>query len=303
VLDARPQDLDKLKLGSKLDVKVEGWDEEYTATVDFIPQRIETGNQRIAIRATLDNAGTKLQAGLSLRASLAESSATKDKLWIPERSVLWTGERSLVYKKENDRFLPTEVVLGEQSGGYWQVKSGLVLGDEIAVSGVFNLDAAAQLMGLESMMNRQPSIYAGVRINNESLAELLAAYWPLSEALVASDTEKGRLAAQRLSRVLSQLFADNQDDLPLRHYAEAMASSATDIKQQRKDFESFSADLYALIKAQDPEQLQLPSTLYWQYCPMAFDDQGAYWLSNQPDILNPYFGDMMLRCGETREEL
>lgn len=33
------------------------------------------------------------------------------------------------------------------------------------------------------------------------------------------------------------------------------------------------------------------------YCPMAFDNRGAYWLQTGHEILNPYFGARMLRCG------
>jgi Cu(I)/Ag(I) efflux system membrane fusion protein len=44
-------------------------------------------------------------------------------------------------------------------------------------------------------------------------------------------------------------------------------------------------------------------TTYYQYCPMANGDQGAYWFSSTKEIRNPYFGDMMLSCGETRETL
>lgn len=45
------------------------------------------------------------------------------------------------------------------------------------------------------------------------------------------------------------------------------------------------------------------TTLYKQYCPMALNDKGAYWLSAQSDIKNPYFGDAMLTCGEVQETL
>jgi Cu(I)/Ag(I) efflux system membrane fusion protein len=30
---------------------------------------------------------------------------------------------------------------------------------------------------------------------------------------------------------------------------------------------------------------------------MANNDKGATWVSAQEEIINPYFGDMMLRCG------
>ncbi len=44
-------------------------------------------------------------------------------------------------------------------------------------------------------------------------------------------------------------------------------------------------------------------TFYVAYCPMYDDDRGAYWLSEFEEIKNPYFGSMMLRCGEVRERI
>ena len=36
---------------------------------------------------------------------------------------------------------------------------------------------------------------------------------------------------------------------------------------------------------------------------MAFDNKGAYWLSNTQDIYNPYFGEEMRYCGEIKGQL
>ena len=36
---------------------------------------------------------------------------------------------------------------------------------------------------------------------------------------------------------------------------------------------------------------------------MAFDGEGDSWLQLDKDILNPYFGASMLRCGTIRSEL
>jgi Cu(I)/Ag(I) efflux system membrane fusion protein len=36
---------------------------------------------------------------------------------------------------------------------------------------------------------------------------------------------------------------------------------------------------------------------------MAFEGKGAYWLSENKDIRNPYFGKKMIDCGDTRETL
>lgn len=38
-------------------------------------------------------------------------------------------------------------------------------------------------------------------------------------------------------------------------------------------------------------------------CPMFEGDKGGSWLSISKDIKNPYFGDMMLSCGEVKKEI
>jgi hypothetical protein len=60
-----------------------------------------------------------------------------------------------------------------------------------------------------------------------------------------------------------------------------------------------SDNLYNLIRTVKYDR----EVAYYQFCPMAFNDQGAYWLSRESDIKNPYFGSTMLTCGETRETL
>ena len=44
-------------------------------------------------------------------------------------------------------------------------------------------------------------------------------------------------------------------------------------------------------------------TIYYQFCPMANDVKGAYWLSESITIRNPYFGEKMIDCGENKETL
>jgi hypothetical protein len=44
-------------------------------------------------------------------------------------------------------------------------------------------------------------------------------------------------------------------------------------------------------------------SVYVAYCPMANNNEGANWLSNDKEIKNPYFGDKMLRCGSVKETI
>jgi len=72
--------------------------------------------------------------------------------------VLWTGKRSLVYIKSNPNepvFEMREITLGTQIGDKYQVLEGLNTGDEVVTNGTFTVDAAAQLQGKKSMMNKK----------------------------------------------------------------------------------------------------------------------------------------------------
>jgi Cu(I)/Ag(I) efflux system membrane fusion protein len=76
-------------------------------------------------------------------------------------------------------------------------------------------------------------------------------------------------------------------------------SASADIENQRIAFSNLSNDLYKAIKAFGLSG----ETAYYEFCPMAFDNQGAYWLAKEEKIQNPYFGDKMLTCGSVEEKL
>jgi Cu(I)/Ag(I) efflux system membrane fusion protein len=75
--------------------------------------------------------------------------------------------------------------------------------------------------------------------------------------------------------------------------------SGDDLETQRRSLSTVSDNLYKSAKAFGLGG----TTAYYEYCPMAFNNEGGYWLSKQDEIRNPYFGDKMLTCGEVKEKL
>jgi len=71
------------------------------------------------------------------------------------------------------------------------------------------------------------------------------------------------------------------------------------VEEQRKAFKAISEKIYELASS---DKLEF-NTLYKQYCPMAFDNTGAFWLSDSKEILNPYFGEKMLKCASVKENI
>ncbi|MHB1108405.1 MAG: DUF3347 domain-containing protein, partial [Lutibacter sp.] len=75
-------------------------------------------------------------------------------------------------------------------------------------------------------------------------------------------------------------------------------SKTSDIAIQRNHFKHLSAHLIKAVKLFGVSQ-----EVYEQFCPMANDNKGAYWLSLSKEIKNPYFGKAMSTCGETKSTI
>lgn len=120
--------------------------------------------------------------------------------------------------------------------------------------------------------------------------EILSQYLSIKDALVDSDRFEASAAAKEM------LKTDQPDDIKT---ALVTISNSSTIEEQREAFEKLSIEFYNLVKAGDSEQ----DVIYKQYCPMAFGNKGAFWLSTEKEIMNPYFGDAMLRCGRIEETL
>tara|TARA_R110000796_G_scaffold252557_1_gene387805 strand:- start:209858 stop:210310 length:453 start_codon:yes stop_codon:yes gene_type:complete len=118
---------------------------------------------------------------------------------------------------------------------------------------------------------------------------LVENYLALKDALVATDGAKAQKAANNFLKV------NNNDALTAD--LKAIAGS-TDVATQRIAFEGLSENMYSIVKAGGSE-----TVLYKQYCPMAFNNKGAYWLAAEEQVNNPYFGDRMLHCGSVQETI
>jgi Cu(I)/Ag(I) efflux system membrane fusion protein len=77
-----------------------------------------------------------------------------------------------------------------------------------------------------------------------------------------------------------------------------MLIKVNDIEKARMLLSPLSDQLYHSLS-----KYKVETKGFRQFCPMAFDNSGGFWLSNSDEILNPYFGDIMLTCGNVEEEL
>ena len=132
----------------------------------------------------------------------------------------------------------------------------------------------------------------------EALKHLIDAYLPLSKALADDDPEKAKAAAMEFGRH-SNMFSLKEDADYLQQNAQDLAA-IDDIAKQRLVFQNISNRLIALIRSHG---LDAVGSAYVVHCPMVSDNKGGDWISRVAEVVNPYFGDMMLNCGSVTATL
>lgn len=161
LLDAYEEDLPWIKIGSQVNFTVASLPGKvFSSRVAFIDPVINPQTRTASIRAVADNADLALKLDLFVNAQV-KSSVSKPALLIPKSAVLWTGKRSVVYvdvsSEDAVAFEMREVVLGPIADDLYVVDAGVMAGEKVVAQGGFAIDAAAQLSGNYSMMNRPVS--------------------------------------------------------------------------------------------------------------------------------------------------
>jgi Cu(I)/Ag(I) efflux system membrane fusion protein len=348
LFDAYESDLPWISIGDQITYQLKALPgKSFTGKVDYIDPLIDPGTRVAKVRVSQRNNNLAFKPEMFVNGYVTSRSASKtNEIMIPKSSILWTGKRAVVYVKVPDRdqpaFIYREIDLGPESGNFYVVSNGLEAGEEIAVNGVFKIDAAAQLAGKSSMMNPEGGKtslghdHGSIKMDfqkgqqdhdhqsedndniskmsidpefRKQLHEVYEKYLSLKNSLVKSDPEKAIEASRAIENGLEKVDMNIlKGDAHVNWMSELnkLTAALTQLKGsknldiQRKAFSDLSDALYNSIKSFGMDH---PKKIYYQYCPMAIKDKGAFWLSEVEEINNPYFGEMMLRCGETREVL
>lgn len=158
--DVYENQIDLFKKGQEILITTNAYpNKEFKTKVTFIDPILDTKTRTVKLRAVLDNKNDVFKPGMFVEGKIERIASSKEQaLIIPSTAVLWTGERSVVYLKSNPNepvFEMREVTLGNKIGKNYEVLKGLNNGDEIVTNGTFTVDAAAQLQGKKSMMNKE----------------------------------------------------------------------------------------------------------------------------------------------------
>jgi hypothetical protein len=147
---------------------------------------------------------------------------------------------------------------------------------------------------------------------NESFSRLLSSYYDLKNAFINADLPKVNSAALELLRNadslnINEIKGDTSGMIreTAKSFAANISGSAktmTDenkIEDKLREFNMITDALWSLTRTVKYEGQKV----YYQFCPLALDNMGGYWLSDKIDTDNPYVRDKSKSCNEVNDSL
>lgn len=316
--DGYENQISEFKMGQKIQVISNAYpNKEFDAVISFIDPILNTQTRTITVRADLNNKEGIFKPGMFVTGKVeGKSTDSKTQLSIPASAVMWTGERSLVYVKTNPNepvFEMQEVTLGNRNGENFTIVSGLEDGDEIVTNGTFTVDAAAQLQGKKSMMNQSNAedeatipemIMELPQEAQKAIRKSLKPYLDMKDAFVEGNVADVSASAKTTLKEIQSIPERGLGKMEQSHISKikrmlVAINEADNIKNQRDHFVVLNQNMVPLVMNignVDPQILI-------QKCPMANNNEGAFWLSADKEIRNPYYGEQMMTCGSTVQEV
>lgn len=178
---------------------------------------------------------------------------------------------------------------------------GMDMGDDMEMEMGENMDGEP-LNEAEDFRSSIPDDF------KEEFTALLDVYLSIKDELTEPDLDNAAELSQNFINLLESigLHRFEGDDAQaiwrdsyynLMGHIEPMAK-AENLESFRENFRYLTDQLTVAVKT-----FGINGKIYQHYCPMAFNNEGAYWLSEEEEIVNPYMEEAMRNCGETKETL
>ena len=141
-----------------------------------------------------------------------------------------------------------------------------------------------------------------------SVGVLYKDYLDVKDALVQSSLANAQVAGKLLSSDAGKVNLASLNPAQHKYVLDLLdvikedgehIGKTPELDHQRHHFALLTDEMYPLVKAFKPNV----GKVYYDYCPMARAHNGAYWLSKESVIKNPFYGKKMIECGMTKETL
>ena len=140
--DVYEKQLSSIKKGMAIEITTNhNPNNKINARISYIDPVLNTSSRTVIVRARLNNNKRDLKPGMFVQGALVLNTDSKSQISVPKTAVLWTGKRSLVYVKipNESVFEMRSIELGKSTGKFYEVVSGLEIGEQIVVMELLQL--------------------------------------------------------------------------------------------------------------------------------------------------------------------
>lgn len=306
VFDVYEPDLAWLKVGQTVDISLPALPGVVlTAPISFIDPNLDEKTRTARARVVLENFDRRIlhrQTGTAV--VHIESPAT---LLVNRSAVLQHTGLPVVFVEQKDRtYAARPISLGRIGDEFAEVIEGLNVGDRVVTQGALILDGQAQLA--HAATGHAPDTHSApvTKIADGDPPHTPEAYGALrtlafsaadaARALANDDLKAYQHELPALQKAL-QAYLATKPRSPLASFKSSLVNGP-DLNTARRNFEPFSTALADLARK---EHIHHREGMHIFQCPMTPVLGTGRWLSRDNLLRNPFFGEMMLECGEELE--
>ncbi len=143
--DIYESDLRFIQVGMPVSLTLPYWPgKRFPGKISFLNPFLDPQTRTLKARLEVPNPDLLLKP--EMFGDMTLSYDLGEKLAVPVSAVMRTGQKSYVFvETDGTQLTPTEVTLGERSGDYYEVLSGVKAGDRVVTSANFLVDSESSL--------------------------------------------------------------------------------------------------------------------------------------------------------------
>jgi multidrug efflux pump subunit AcrA (membrane-fusion protein) len=131
---------------------------QWNGAVESVRSDVDIGTRSLKARIRIINPDAALRPNMYADVVIRDTARRDQKLMVPREALIRTGTRtSVVLNVGAGRFQPVEVVPGEESGDWVEIRQGIKEGDTVVTSGQFLIDSEASVRASFQRMESAPA--------------------------------------------------------------------------------------------------------------------------------------------------
>ena len=171
LLDSFDRDMNWVRAGLPAEIRIPDFPgRQWNGTVEYVKSDVDVGARSIKASVRITNPDAVIKPNMYAEVAIRDMRRHDQKIMVPREALIQTGSRSaIVLALGSGRFQPVEVVPGEESGDWIEIRQGIKEGDKVVTSGQFLIDSEASVR--ESFQRMEPAPadpHAGHKGHNEA---------------------------------------------------------------------------------------------------------------------------------------